>query len=876
MRKKEHISNCEIAKKIIPFYNSYNYAGLRSKGNKYTHDDFCVSDSEYEEESSNENNEEYNNLNDHYENSEVEIVHNSYLENTLNKKSKKNINKTKKKRKNIIIENSYESNESDDNISNDRTLENNYEKNKKFDKDIYSNDNINNDENYYRNNNNDDVNSDLEIFSSSPVLPSVDFCMENLFNNSPKAKNKEENNSTINNDFLIDENLVGNDKIINEKINNDNDYNKISSIIENFNNEIKDPLNLFSNDINNHSYKHSSKIHNKISNTKLKNKSVISDDFEIDENLIGNNNFKQKQKNKEKDTDDEVKELTDLFSNDNIKNTLNNPSTSYQPKKENNLYDTSQKFHTNNNNVKYQIDNSNDELNELYNLFTNDIKDSTYIESDEEFIMSSNSSNSNINNKLNVKNLYSISDNNDSLELINSKYNIENENDKKNLSNFDKIKAENELLQLFNDEIERNEYDNINSESDDDIFSSQMNKPNKKKYFKQPSISSIINNEKKKEEIDIKKNNKKLLQFENKKGKEEIGSTSYNNDDSSGYIKIFDNNQEKISLSINQNGSKKNKLDFYFKQLPISSTSISTLELPSTSSNNKALYPNEISYYNIKKGRKRANDDNYNNCNPTKNPFIINKKQKTEVNFKNNDEHNSLNNVLLKFESNEKLKIPSNNNISMKKRKKQVSLLSLFSSQNENKKDKNPDVNSIIDSVIKPKTKENKSQNVNKPYSLINDNNKIYLRTWKTDIINNENYIEPLIYILTSDKKENYNYSNANTKPKTKILRPNNNIIYNCQQIENHLHSSRHCSISNNEIDNSNLKNNVKMNIKLNDNYDLMKNHILKKKHENNLVNNFIDSFINKHSQNDFNKEKSTWPKIGWNRYFQNSIENTF
>ncbi|ORX75721.1 hypothetical protein BCR32DRAFT_271724 [Anaeromyces robustus] len=1022
MRKKEHISNCEIAKKIIPFYNSYNYAGLRSKGNRYTHDDFCVSDSEYDEELSNESNEECINLNEHDENSEVEIIQNSSLENTLNKKkSKKNKKKekqTKKRRKNVILESSYES---DDNTNIEKNIINNHNnKNKSYDKkESY---NIVNDENYY----NDDINSDLEIFSSSPVLPSVDSCMENLLNNTPKAKDKEHISCT-NNDFLIDEDLIGNNNILNK--NNNNDYNNISSIIKEFNNGMNDPLSLFSNEINDSlnkhspkmykkhknisneisdtSNKHSPKIHNKyndnsneISNSKLKNKSIILDDFEIDENLIGNKNnsneisdasnkyspkihkkyndnsneitnsklknksiilddfeidenlignknnsneiidasnkyspkihkkyndnsneitnsklknksiifddfeidenlignknhiSKQKQKNKEKDTNNKVKELIDLFSNDNINNTLDNASTSCQTKNDSNLDGSisSQNFHIENN-VIHQTENSNNELNELYDLFTNDIKDSINIESDEEFIMSSNNNSSHINNKLNVKNLYSISnDNNDSLELIiNNDINIDSKcntidkkkgknNEKYFLNNDDKIKAENELLQLFNDENEEAESTNdiINSESDDDIFSSQKNK---KKYFKQTSIKNIINNEKEKEkEMDDKINEKILSQFDNKKEKEEEGSTSFitfnnhNKDNISNYIEISYNNQEKLS-SINQNNPRKNKLDFYFKQLPLSSTSSSTSELPSSSSNNEPLYPNKISYYNITKNKKkRANEDNYNSFNPTKNPFIVSKKQKTEVNFKNNDEHNSLNNVLLKFESNEKPKISSINSISKRKQKKQVSLLSLFSSQNENKKDKSPDIDFIIDSVIKPKAKKNKNNHhyINKTSSLKN-NTKIHLRTSKKSNTDDGNYIEPLIYILTSDKKENYNLSNTNStliKPKTKVLHQKNNIIFSCLQIKNPIHQSRHNSIYNNEIGNSSSKNLIERNINLNDNYDLMKNHITKKKHENNLVDSFIDSFINKQNKNDSNKEKSiTWPKTGWNAF---------
>jgi hypothetical protein len=73
-----------------------------------------------------------------------------------------------------------------------------------------------------------------------------------------------------------------------------------------------------------------------------------------------------------------------------------------------------------NDNELLSSENTNDELKDLYNLFSNDIKNSSNIDSDEEFIMSPNQDCNN-NDKICVKDLYStsnIKNNEDSIDLI--------------------------------------------------------------------------------------------------------------------------------------------------------------------------------------------------------------------------------------------------------------------------------------------------------------------------------------------------------------------------------------------------------------------------------------------------------------------------
>jgi len=297
------------------YYISYFYRGLRSKGNSYAHDDFCVSDNEYEEDISNsENNiqeieEEDTNYDSDYQsldNKQDYEINNEYQEQLLNNYQDNSLysqdsiiseikeKKRKKKRKTIILESSYdneESNEDENNKDNDK------------EKGLKNNDNdviiINSSNNTINNKNSSDINynyndncSDLEIFSSSPVLPSIDACMDKLFSNPTTPQRNRSNsvkgkNKNFTNDCTVNNELLGNSTSIKENDKESYDTSKDK------NNKINDPLNLFSDDMTESISKHlnyyKSQIKEKSSSKKTKNKIAINDDFSIDENLLGTN-----------------------------------------------------------------------------------------------------------------------------------------------------------------------------------------------------------------------------------------------------------------------------------------------------------------------------------------------------------------------------------------------------------------------------------------------------------------------------------------------------------------------------------------------------------------------------------------------------------
>jgi len=741
------------------------------------------------------------------------------------------------------------------------------------------------------------INDPLNLFSNDIEESSSNNIIKSRKKELKCSKKKIHYPSSINDEFTIDENLLGikkkPDTDYNESIIDDDLFGNASLNSQKLNNnvnspvitsEIENPLsNLFSNNMNNssnHISNSSKKGKEKISNknSKNKDKSYYVIDEEKEENI---DNKRTYLKNDEDDDDD------DDDDNDNNNN--------------------------NNNNNKLMSD-PNDEIEDLLNLFSNDIKDSSVIDSDEEFIMSSNNGNS---NKVNVKSLYTndfIQNNENELILDNNMNNINSNSDniyklnnngsvitsnieKRNEDeiildntindsndededededvfkfndNKDKIEAENKLIQLFdNDEIDNE----TNYESDDDIFDEQ------KKYYKQASLKELMNNKKSKDEND-------LINFSTPKyeRKNKLMQDSQTNDNNLLNSNIFScSNKEKKSYSLSHSRPKKTKLDFYFKELPSSSASSSTFSkslkvnesasssTPTNSSksskineiNNNSNVKKESSFfYNNSKNRKRTNEED----NIVKNPFIISKKQKLENKILSDkyNEHNQLNNVLLKFESNDKPKTPQTSIFdqlsSKKKQKKQVSLLSLFSSQSDNKNKKvlspvKPEVyNSIITDITKPKKVNHqdfhKARSSNSNVRIRNRQNKLSMEKI--------NYIKPSVYILTCEKKEIPNYHNPNIN-KRGINHPKPVNIFDCEEIK---HSFRP----------SNKRNNYDRNANISDNYDLMKEHLIKKR-ERSLVNSFITSFEDSSHKN---KNRSAWPPIGWNNYFQNSISNSF
>jgi len=312
MRKKEHISNCEIAKKIIPFYNSYNYAGLRTKGNRYAYDDFCVSDDEFdeEEEIDNENNQEFENeikdeeilINDEsvQEHDSENISNNIIKENNDNdiysiiSSNNEKQSKKKKKRKNVILESSYESDEN--------------EIDEKQNKTTYNNDDILSD------------NDCLENLSSSPVLPSIETCMEDLFCNTPIKEKKL--TKKINNGKGKNAIIMNNNKSIHDNM-TENDDNLLTN-----NKCTKDPLNLFSDELNDSVDMLIHDTSNKYEKSENEKNFIKDNDFTIQEDLLGINSslssITHNKNNLEGNYNNKDKDPLNLFSND-IGSTSNKP-----------------------------------------------------------------------------------------------------------------------------------------------------------------------------------------------------------------------------------------------------------------------------------------------------------------------------------------------------------------------------------------------------------------------------------------------------------------------------------------------------------------------------------------------------------------------
>ncbi|ORX59334.1 hypothetical protein BCR36DRAFT_408829 [Piromyces finnis] len=883
---------------------------LRSKGNTYAHDDFCVSDNEYEDSLNNTQNIEeviidssqdqyFNNKKDDEIKYQEQLLNNSYSQESVIQK------RNKKKRKNVILENSYDSEENNDNES---SFENEG-KEDEYNNDniilINSNNNFSNDKNNDVNKNNNDMFNDLEMFSSSPVLPSIDTCMDKLFSNySTPKKNKNDLEKSKNySDNLNSKNSLSNrNKALKEKNN--------KKTVDTLKNSQSDPLNLFSNDFVD--LISSQEVQNQKSeldpkNIKIPNLIKINDEFTIDENLLGikkknntinkfsniNDNLfddvsleNQKHDNKPKDdfSDKVGQPISILFSNSindasnhklsiNFSKSKGKSSTVDTNKKQKEKFDNKGTSSNNNNDNVILMSDNNDDLDDLLNLFSNDIKDSSDIESDGEFIMSSNNGNG---NKIKVKDLYtnnSITKNNKDKMILDSSNNMkgnsddtdanDDDNDDNVICNFDfvdskekeKAEIESKLIQLFdNDEIDNE----MNYERDDDFFDEQQ-----KKYYKQASIKELINRKKSKKDALI---NLFMSEDEEEKKLSKGNKVKVNN---TLDMNIFNSsNKEKKSLSLTRSHPRKTKLDFYFKELPSSSTS-TTINLPKSSnaktSNGGLIEKESPLFYNISKGNKRT----YEEDKIVKNPFIISKKQKLEEKIiaDKHNENNQLNNVLLKFESNEKSKPKTSlfhKSTSNKKQKKQVSLLSLFASQTNDKNQKvdSPikcnEYNSIITKITEPK--KDQYHDFHKAKST---NSKVRIRNRQDRLsIEKINYIKPLVYTLTCEKKNVLNYHNPNCN-KRGINHPKPISIYDCQEIK---HSFRPSNYNNN--------NNNGMNTSINDDYDLMKKNLIKKK-EDSLVNAFITSFETKNDTFD-NKKNVIWPPMGWNNYFQNSIANSF
>ncbi|OUM67949.1 hypothetical protein PIROE2DRAFT_4504, partial [Piromyces sp. E2] len=892
--------------------------GLRSKGNSYAHDDFCVSDNEYEDDISNS---EHNTQNTEEGEAELEsedqYFNDKKLEYSLDSSQDRVLysqdsiiqKRNNKKKKNVILESSYDSDDIDSSIENED--KENEDKNKDNNTNFYYGNKSNNDINY----NSNDIFNDSEIFSSSPILPSIDMCMDKLFSNHNTPQKNENDprkrkNDSNNDNFTIDEELLGNKK---EIYKNENNKESIA-LPKSFDNKINDPLNLFTDDIEESTSNQLFKTPKKKLNytKKPKNKICVpftaNDEFTIDENLLGikemtkpsnkynvdNNLLSGTSLDKIKSinninldtpivTIDEIsKPLSNLFSNDidDSTNKVKGSSSKLSKNKgksnlivdddEDNIDDKESYSNNNNNdndndhndhNKDYNLkSDTNDEINDLINLLSNDIKDSSIIDSDEEFIMASNTKNS---DKVNVKSLYSsdaLKSNEDEIVLDSSimtnnddgiyenEINIENETNK--------TEAENKLIQLFDDDVIDNE---MNNESDDDFFDEQ-----KKKYYKQTFIKELIDSKKSKNG----KDSTNLITSKRKENNKLFKDTDTKEDNSLN-INIF--NTSKKTLSLSHSHPKKTKLEFYFKELPSSSTSSSTTNSSKTPTiekthNNNSIEKGSPLFYNVSKNRKRLNEDD---C-VIKNPFVISKKQKLKDKMlaDRHNEHNQFNRVLLDFESNDKPKAPQtslfNQLSSNKKQKKQVSILSLFSSQSVNKDNKmvSPvkadEYNAIITNITKPNKVSHqdfhKAKSTNSKVRIRNRQDKLSMEKVK--------YIKPSLYVLTCEKKNVSKNRNPNIN-KRGMNHPKPISIFDCQEIKHPFHSSG------NKANNGKIGN-------INDNYDLMKERLIKK-HEHSLVNSFITSF--EEQKSDFiikNKSSTIWPPINWNGYFQNSIANSF
>jgi len=714
----------------------------------------------------------------------------------------------------------------------------------------------------------------LNLFSDE-LNDSVDMLIHNSSNKYENFENKK--NSIIDDDFTINEDLLGINSSASSITHNKNN-------LDNCINKNKDPLNLFSNDIGS------------TSNEPFKNSLNIE--------KISNKNIKNKLKNK-----------IPMDNENSIKEELNNEQINNEYCAHNKNEDN-ENINKDNDNELLSSENTNDELKDLYNLFSNDIKNSSNIDSDEEFIMSPNQDCNN-NDKICVKDLYStsnIKNNEDSIDLIindnedspnNDIFNIFEDYDKENKkilsnepkNNFDsknskssKAKAEMALVRLFDNEVnEPASSNNINLENyedNNDVFPF-----GNKKYFKQASINEVINKKKSRDEEELKK-----LFNEDKKKDNSSTCSCINIDNEIEDIKFdyIDNDTKRreiksLSHSRRRHKPKKNKLDFYFKELPSSSASSSSSPASSSrmseNENNKIKLTYSPLYYNIEKNKKRINEDDIENISSLKNPFLISKKQKIEktgIGLSHQDEQSSLNNVLLKFESNDKPKksLVDTLSKSKQKQKRQVSLLTLFSQSEKKSKDKTDektnDYNSIIDSLSNPKKIPSqfnglhKSSFINQHKSSLNINNRIRIksRQSKLSVIDNINYIEPSVYMLKYTEKENNDNGKTYHKLRKRNLQPN--IQFECQKVLNTF-QPRHNKINHVIINKDSTMNSNSQSV-INDSYDLMKSNLIKRKSHHFLIN----SFEGTNNQNNNVKTDTEWPGVGWKNYFQNSIENTF